>query len=91
MLDYLYRLRIKANYIDNKLFSQGPESEVDADSFSRQMQDIVAATLLVHELRVIKIVGSSWVLGEVDKWLDKNAISTPAYGLSLRRRILATA
>jgi hypothetical protein len=52
MLDYLFRLRIKANYIDDDLFSQGPEDDSDAVSFAAAMQDIVATTLLVHELRI---------------------------------------
>ena len=32
MLDYLYRLRVKANYIDDELFSQGPEKDLDVRS-----------------------------------------------------------
>jgi hypothetical protein len=91
MLDYLYRLRIKANYIDNELFSQGPESDSSAVSFATHMQDIVAATLLVHELRLTKLINRAWVLNEADNWLTKNAMTTASYGLSSRRKILADA
>ena len=34
MLDYLYGLRVKANYIDDELFSQGPEKDLDAEEFA---------------------------------------------------------
>ena len=43
MIDYLFRLRVKANYIDDELFSQGPENDTGAETFAARMQDIVAA------------------------------------------------
>jgi hypothetical protein len=91
MLDYLYRLRVKANYIDDELFSQGPDSDLEAEAFATRMQDIVAATLLVHELRLGKLLGPKWVLSRADTWLDRNAATSAAHGLSARRKLLAEA
>ena len=91
MLDYLYRLRIKANYIDDELFSQGPEKDSDAEEFTTRMQSIVAATLLVHELRLGKLLGPRWVLNQADRWLQRNAARSTAHGLAARRQLLANA
>lgn len=91
MLDYLYRLRIKANYIDDELFSQGPDNDSEAYLFSTRMQDIVAATLLVHELWLGKLLGPRWVLKQADMWLGRNAAISAAHGVALRRKLLANA
>ena len=91
MLDYLYRLRVKANYIDDELFSQGPEKDSDAEEFTTRMQHIVAATLLVHELRLGKLLGPRWVLDQADMWLQRNAARSAAHGLAARRKLLANA
>ena len=90
ILDYLYRLRIKANYIDDDLFSQGPEDDSDAVSFAVAMQDIVATTLLVHELRLAKLLGPAWILDEAEAWLAANSATSAAHGLATRRAILAS-
>jgi hypothetical protein len=91
MIDYFYRLRIKANYIDDEVFIQGPEGDSDALSFASSMQDLVTATLLVHELRLGKLLGPPWILNEADSWLANHAMADPASGLAARRGILAAA
>jgi hypothetical protein len=91
ILDYLYRLRVKANYIDDELFSQGPETDSDAAEFATRMQHIVAATLLVHELRLGKLLGPGWVLDQADMWLQRNVARSAAHGLATRRQLLANA
>jgi hypothetical protein len=55
------------------------------------MQDIIAATLLVHELRLGKLLGPKWVLGKADTWLDRNAATSATHGLAARRKLLADA
>jgi hypothetical protein len=91
VLDYLYRLRIKANYVDDEVFSQGPENDRDAESFASSMQDLVAATLLVHELRLGKLLGPAWVLREADSWLSSHRTTDPSSGLAARRPLLKAA
>ena len=87
----LYRLRVKANYIDDELFSQGPENDSDAEEFAARMQSVVAATLLVHELRLGKLLGPKWVLNQADTWLHRNTARSAAHGLAARRQLLANA
>jgi hypothetical protein len=91
MIDYFYRLRIKANYIDDEVFIQGPEGDADTRLFASSMQDLVTATLLVHELRLGKLLGPSWILNEADSWLANHSMADPASGLAARRGILAAA
>lgn len=89
MLDYLYRLRIKANYIDDDLFSQGPVDDDTAVAFASKMEDIVGGTLLVHELRLCKLLDPVWVRSTADHWLSNHRTSESRYGLAARRIILA--
>jgi hypothetical protein len=91
VLDYLYRLRVKANYVDDELFSQGPENDSDAEEFATRIQHIVAATLLVHELRLGKLLGPKWVLSQADMWLRRNVARLDAHGLTARRQLLVNA
>jgi hypothetical protein len=91
MLDYLYRLQINANYVDDELFSQGSESDQDGEAFATRMHDIVTATLLVHELRFGRLLGPKWVLSRADMWLDRNAATSAEHGLAARRQLLAEA
>lgn len=91
LLDYLFRLRIKANYLDDDMFSQGPDSDTAAQRFASGMIDIVTTTLLVHELRLGKVLGPSWVLNEVDAWLNSHSGAPSSAGLAARRPILAQA
>ena len=91
LLDYLFRLRIKANYIDVDVFSQGPETDHAAEAFALGMQDLVTTTLLVHELRLGKLLGPTWVLREANAWLAAHAGVPSWSGLSTRQGILADA
>lgn len=55
------------------------------------MPHIMAATLLVHELRLGKLLGPRWVLDQADMWLQRNAARSAAHGLAARRKLLANA
>jgi hypothetical protein len=88
MLDYFYRLRIKANYIDDEVFNQGPEDDRDAQAFANSMQDLVAATLLIHELRLGELLGRTWMLQQADNWLSTHSSTDPVGGLAARRPLL---
>lgn len=89
ILDYLYRLRIKANYIDDDLFSQGPEDDGDATAFGVMMEDIVGTTLFAHELRLGKLLGRRWIQGTADRWLTDHQALESRFGLAARLPILA--
>ena len=78
MFDYLYRLRIKANYIDDELFSQGPEKDSDAEEFTTRMQSIVAATLLGMRRPLV----GGWVATKERREIDctRPSCQAPTFG-----------
>jgi hypothetical protein len=61
LIDYLYRLRIKTNYQDSAMFTDGPE---DAES-SRDVRDclrwLASSTIFINELAIGRIVGGAWL------------------------------
>jgi len=59
ILDYLYRLRIKANYQDAGMFIDGPEDESASRRVHRDLVTIASCTLLVHECHIGGIVGKT--------------------------------
>lgn len=91
LLDYLFRLRLKANYADYELFSQGPERDSDAERFSSNLQDIVTSTLLVHELLLGQMLGPQWVTHQASDWLKKHDASAAKHGLVARLGVLRAA
>jgi hypothetical protein len=56
LLDYLCRLRLKANYADARMYTEGPADQSEAEAMSAQFIQLTAATLIVHEVRVAKLV-----------------------------------
>lgn len=89
LMDYLYRLRIKSNYQDAQMYSDGPESDSDASTFLRDLVEITAANLLVHELRLARMLGAGVLESEMDAWLTKNRRGGPDGSLSVRRTLVA--
>jgi hypothetical protein len=87
-LDYMYRLRIKANYEDARMFTEGPSASPQSAAVARDLIDLTAATLLIHELRISAFLGRKWFVGEVDRWLAANAPPGAAEGLVARRQLL---
>ncbi|MCU8593775.1 hypothetical protein [Streptomyces sp. A13(2022)] len=66
MADYLYRLRVKANYEDVTVFSDGPSSDREAAEVGADLVALASATLLVHELRIAAIIGSDDLVKAMD-------------------------
>jgi hypothetical protein len=89
MMDYLYRLRIKANYEDAAMYSDGPDDDAAAGAFLADLEALTSANLLVHEIRLARVVGKRALLSGVDKWLVKNSSTGPGGGLASRRELLA--
>jgi hypothetical protein len=89
MMDYLYRLRIKTNYEEPRMFTQGPKDR-DASLFVYgAIVAITECTMLAHELRIQRLVGEKKLLGWADNWLSKSASAAEGLGLSRRRDLLA--
>lgn len=89
LLDYLYRLRVKANYEEAMVFIEGPEDERISEQVARDLELLTAATLLVHEIRVGQLVGRTTLLRLVDGWLTGPGRRGEAVALAGRRYLLA--
>jgi hypothetical protein len=88
LLDYLFRLRIKANYEDARMFTEGPEQEHDSAAVAGDLVALTSATLLAHELRVSKLIGPEVLIAAADAWLERNTPPGQPMGLATRRRFL---
>ncbi|MFC1232657.1 hypothetical protein [Streptomyces sp. Sce081] len=85
--DYLYRLRVKANYEDITVFADGPASDAEAAAMASDLVDLASATLLVHEVRIAARIGSK----ELVRVMDDVLLRSTAYigHLGLRRDLHA--
>ena len=68
LLHYLYRLRIKANYLDADMFVDGPASDFDARLFVRHLTYFGSAITIAHEQRVRHEVGAGAVREMRARW-----------------------
>ncbi len=91
IFDYLFRLRIKANYEDARMFTHGPEGPEDSSRVANDLLDLSAATMLVHEVRIAKLIGPNLLLREAQDWLLHNNPPGPAAGLAARFEVLRAA
>lgn len=88
LLDYLFRLRIKANYEDARMFTEGPVNSYHSHQVAQDLVRLTSATLLVHELRIGRILGRSVMLAAINTWLAQNAPPGRPMALALRRDLL---
>jgi hypothetical protein len=87
-MDYLWRLRIKANYEDATMFTEGPQHEGPSSVVLRDVSRLAAASLLVHELHIARFVGDATFSKLVDDWIDRNLPREAAFGVAARRHLL---
>lgn len=89
LIQYLYRLRIKANYIDAMMFTDGPSDDVSSAVVHRDIRYLASGTLLVHEMHIRQLVGPTRLRKWADTWLARNAPTGAAtVGLAARRQYL---
>jgi len=88
LLDYLCRLRLRSNYRDPTMFTDGPESHDQSRSVHQYLCGITSATLLVHELHVGQLIGQHRLADLVDEWLSVPAVESQGLGLAARQDIL---
>lgn len=89
MMDYLYRVRIKTNYEDSNMFSDGPEYPGSSRLVRNALCTISRATLFLHELAIFNLVGRDTFLIWADDWIRRNLPQNLNYGLAARRRYIA--
>jgi hypothetical protein len=90
LMDYLYRLRIKTNYKDAAMFTEGPEDEDASLRVHLALSFLTNCTLLVHELRIQRLVGEKLMLQWVDDWLGKSGPGAGGLGVARRRDLLVS-
>lgn len=85
LLDYLYRLRVGANYDDSAVFTDGPENNVDSYLLHRRLAYLASGMAFTSELRIRHLVGST----RFDRWADTfiagNIPSGYSIGVKARR------
>ena len=89
MLDYLYRLRVSANYEDSALFTEGPTEDFDSAVLNRHLRYLAASTSLVTELRVRKLVGKRRMLKWADDFIAHNIPARMTVGVAARRDLFS--
>jgi hypothetical protein len=85
--DYLYRLRIKAQYEDSTLFIEGPEVAMDSVLAFQHLSQIVRSTLLLHELFIERVIGRQAFERIVSDWLRGQA-AAPINPVEDRRALI---
>ncbi|QNJ92286.1 hypothetical protein HZU40_29690 [Mycolicibacterium fluoranthenivorans] len=90
MLDYLFRLRIKANYEEAAMFTDGPSNEGASSVVALDMVRIASATMIAHEMRIARMIGKAALTTLATDWVSSN--SAPAnLGIGRRMGILQAA
>ena len=70
ILDYLYRLRIRTNYQDPSMFTDGPDREGESERVLAALRLLSTSTLLVHELRLAQLLGRESILAAATGFLN---------------------
>jgi hypothetical protein len=73
LLDYLYRLRIRTNYKDSGIFTDGPEHELESKSVMVSLIRIVSTSLFASELILLTCPdGRKHLQDWAEHWLQAN-------------------
>lgn len=86
IIDYLYRLRLKTNYEDSNMFTDGPENENESRYVRTALCCIAGGTLLLYELVIRALVGSRAFDAWVEAWILRNVPDGYESGLVARRQ-----
>ncbi len=90
LIDYAYRLRIKTNYVDAEMFTEGPHNTASSGQVNRDIVRLAAASLLIAELHIARLIGGPAFATIANGWLQTHA-NLPAQvqgGLRTRRHLL---
>ena len=86
IMDYLYRLRIKTNYEDSNMFTDGPEDNQGSRNVRISLCQIANGTLLLYERAIQAIIGSHQLREWADAWIERNLPRDHTDCLVARRR-----
>jgi hypothetical protein len=86
LIDYLYRLRIRTNYVDFGMFTDGPEDERSSVQVRSDLETVAGSSLMLAELSVANILDKDTVMQWMNEWAQKNIPDGVDSGL--RRRLI---
>nr|MBA3298090.1 hypothetical protein [Acidobacteriota bacterium] len=72
-IDYLFRLRVKSNYEDSTMFTDGPTDENASLAVHRDLVRLASSVMLLHELHVTRLLGRAGKRRIVDGWITGSA------------------
>ncbi|MBX9695654.1 MAG: hypothetical protein K2Z81_24935 [Cyanobacteria bacterium] len=85
LIDYVYRLRIKTNYEDSNMFTDGPENGHQSAIVRTAFCNIASSTLFLYEFAMKAIIGRPRLMEWADSWVARNLPSSSALGIAGRR------
>lgn len=85
VMDYLYRLRIRTNYEDSAMFTDGPSEDGESLAVRQSLRHLSAGTLLIHELALADLLGPAAVVAEARAFLK--TASPPGTTTRLAKRV----
>jgi hypothetical protein len=87
-IDYLYRLRIRSNYEDSTMFTDGPEDSSSSLQVRSDITYLSSAYMLTVELLVLRLVGRPWLEALATAWAAANLPQNISAGVHERLGLL---
>ena len=87
IIDYFYRLRIKTNYVDSSMFTDGPENDQASIQVRDDLNIIASGNLLLAELAVSNIVSHDVFFAWINDWVCTNVPNHPTFAIRDRLQI----
>ncbi len=87
-MDYLYRLRVKSNYEDSTMFTDGPTDENASRLVHRDLVRIASSVLLMHELHIRERIGLTAMTQFIDDWTRRSMPADRRLGVAGRRDVI---
>lgn len=88
LMDYMYRLRLRSNYEDSAMFTDGPEDNRASTQVRRDVSLLCGSTSLIAELIVGRLVGEEKVRGWAEDWERRSSPPDWSGGLIARRDLI---
>lgn len=87
-VDLMYRLRIRSNYEDMTMWTEGSPSSTASAQVHADIEILASASLLLHELFIRRAIGEQTFEELAEEWLRQTGGSPTKLGLDVRRRLL---
>ncbi len=81
LIDYIYRLRIKTNYEDSNMFTDGPEDNIQSSQVRSAFYSIASGTLFLYENAIKAIIGNRLLMEWATSWAERNLPSGSNLGI----------